>query len=127
MNHTRFLDCAFSVALCSPGVGQQRNFRLGAVLVDKKRIIASGYNSMITHPKTLRWYKYPYLHAEAAVIFKRGLDYCEGSRLYLCRIKRDESRALAKPCESCMALMESVGIKSVIYTLNEEEWEDLIP
>lgn len=120
-NHNRYINAAYSVALASPGAGgKNRNrFRLGAVLVDRKRIVAAKYNSLKTHPMMGFFYAYPYLHAEAATIFSYGIDNCYGSTLYVVRIKRDNSLGLAKPCSSCEKLIKLAGVKQVIYSTNE--------
>lgn len=120
MKHRRFLDAAYTAALASPGTrGNRSSFRLGAIIVAKKRILAAKYNSLKTHPKLARFYQYAYLHAESCAILSLGLANCSGTNMYVVRIKRDNSRALAKPCDECMKLIRYVGIKKVIYSIEE--------
>lgn len=108
---------AYAAALCSTGVGgKNKNFRLGAVLVRKKKILTAKCNSYKTHPKINKYYQWPTLHAEAAAILSLGMDNCEGTSLYVLRILRNKDIALAKPCKYCMRLIDSVGIKHIFYT-----------
>lgn len=116
--HKRFFDAAFAVALAAPGVGgkNKNNFRLGCVIVDKQRIVASRYNSLRTHPKLTKYFQWPYLHAEAHAIISLGLDNCVNKHLYVARIHRNNQLALAKPCSGCRALIKAVGISIVFYS-----------
>lgn len=125
-NHKRFLDTAYAVALAGNGVGGKtgKNFRLGSVIVNRHRVIeAARYNVLKTHPKLLQHYQWPYLHAEAHAILSLGLDNCMGKTLYVVRVLRDNSWALAKPCNSCMSLIKEVGIKSIYYSVSGDNYE----
>lgn len=109
---------AHAMALKSRGVGGHKNssFRLGAVLCDKNRIVAVGNNSYKTHPVLRHLTKWPCIHAEQDAIFSRGLDNCQGLDLYVCRVKRDGSIGMSKPCAVCSKLIEAVGIRKVKWT-----------
>ena len=48
--HTKYLQAAYKAAFLCPGFGCNR-FRLGAVLVYKKQILAIKTNTGKTHPK----------------------------------------------------------------------------
>jgi tRNA(Arg) A34 adenosine deaminase TadA len=117
--HFRYFEAAYTVALAAPGVGGTTGYRLGAVLVYKKQIIAARYNELRTHPKLLKWYPYPYLHAEAHCILAHGLNNCEHCRLYVMRIRKDKSIAMSRPCQCCRALIEYVGIDQVYYSKDD--------
>lgn len=125
MIHNRFIEVARAVALSSLGTGPNSQFRLGSVLVYKKRIISSGVNSHHTDRKMLKFYPYPFVHAESAAIFKRGLDNCYGCVLYSCRVKKDGTIALSKPCQFCSDLIKEVGIKRVVYSISENEYGEI--
>lgn len=115
--YDRKIEAAIAAAHCSAGVGGKNgNFRIGAALYDGKRLIVAKCNSYKTTPRALRWYKYPHLHAEFAVILHAGLDNCQGLTLTVARIKRDGSLGNAKPCQECQDLINHVGIKEIIYT-----------
>ena len=114
--HLRYLHAAYGAALASPGVGRNTNLRMGACLVRKKQILSVKNNSSRTHPKLLRFTPWPHLHAESAVILSHGLDNCAGATLYVLRILANKHLALARPCDTCAALISFVGIKRIIYT-----------
>lgn len=98
--------------------------RVGAVITKKKCMVSSAHNAT-------RCYRDPQgfilprkvehaLHAEQAAIIKAlnaGLQNdLVGSYLYVTRIKKDGSTAMALPCPTCQELIISVGIKRVFYT-----------
>ena len=115
--HNRYIQAAYSVALASPGAGGKNGrFRLGAILVDKKAIIAANFNSLKTNPKLCAFYEYPHTHAEAGAILSAGLNNCRDKILYVVRIRRDNTLAMAKPCGECQKLIQHVGIKKVFYS-----------
>lgn len=92
-------------------------YKHGAVIFDKLDIISIGYNKQ-KHTSTL--YKYGYkrcwLHAESDAIlsYSRILDLHRYSILVIRKSKTKLSSS--KPCESCMALIREVGIRTVYYS-----------
>jgi deoxycytidylate deaminase len=100
-------------------------FRLGAVLAKRKRIISAGFNNMRkTHP----FHKDEYslgLHAEIHACIGVSADELEGSSIYVARLLRDDSLALAKPCKVCLRFLLSVGISRVFYSTNEGGFVEL--
>ena len=93
---------------------------MGAVLVKGSRILAVGHNQL----RPSRIIGTETLHAEAAAILKllkegRQHDLVNAS-LYVTRYTRGGRIGLARPCDVCMSLIRSVGIREVSYTTNEE-------
>ena len=39
-------------------------------------------------------------------------------KLYIYRIRKDQSFGLSRPCHSCMAAIKDLGIKDIYYTTN---------
>lgn len=108
--------------------------RLGAVLIYKGKVMSVGWNSTKTSPlqRQLNRYRgynintstaHDTLHAEVACLSKiRDLDIdWNRASLFVCRIKKDGSRGLARPCKGCQALIKSMGIKNVYYS-TENGW-----
>lgn len=118
--HYRFFEAAHAVALSGPGAGGSAGYRLGAVLVYRKQILAARFNSLRTHPELLRFSSWPFLHAESACILSHGMNNCAGCKLYVVRIKRDNSLAIAKPCIACQQLIKEVDITEIHYTIGED-------
>ena len=94
--------------------------RVGAVIIKGGRLLSSGCNQTRYSRLSAR-NMYKSIHAEEACIIKllrkpNGLQLLAGATIYITRIKKDGSCGLAKPCKSCQALIDSVGIKKVIHT-----------
>lgn len=116
-SHYRPFLAAYNAALSSEGVGgSNRNFRLGAAISYKGRVLVARPNCFKTHSKLIKFYKWPFLHAEAYSILSLGMDNCRNKSLYVVRIKRDNSIAMAKPCLECQDLIDHVGISNVYFT-----------
>jgi len=93
-------------------------FRFGAVLARGRRRIGVGYNyvhnagNMFDDKKS--WLRSS-VHAEHSVL-KACQGDAEGATLYVVRLYRDDSRAMARPCRRCQRRISEAGIKKVIYT-----------
>ena len=88
-------------------------FRLGAILVKRGKIIGFGYNKAKSHPK---WGsgKFKTLHSEGDAIYcalRLGNDP-KDAIMYVYR----ENWNLSKPCADCLAHIQKVKIKKVIYS-----------
>ena len=111
-----FLEVAEVIAKRS----KSTRLKVGAVLVKDNRIIATGYNGLVSgaKPDVLEdengVTKKEVIHAELNCIIscaRNGVS-CEGSTLYLTH----------SPCESCAALIAQSGVKKVIF---KEYYRDL--
>lgn len=99
--------------------------RVGAVIAKGSRILSTGCNK-IGYSKLLPDRPYPEsIHAEQAAIInllrERRLSDLAGATIYVSRIGSGGSPRLARPCNYCHQLIESVGIKEVIFTTNTGE------
>ena len=112
------LRLAQKTACLSKGVGRNKNYRVGAVLFDKREnILAARHNSYKTHPLLSKFTDYPHVHAEQACLLHRGLDNCNGLSILVTRVKHPNSTlTMAKPCKVCTTMMKLVGIKNIYYT-----------
>lgn len=111
----RHIKLARNMALKS-----QSRFRLGAVLVKKKRVISTGYNQMKkTHTKMQIFNPKNHsvgLHAEVHCTLGVALADLYGAEIFVARVLRNDQLAMAKPCEICRKFLASVGIRSITYT-----------
>jgi len=99
------LDLAAKIAL---GGSPKRSFWLGAVAKRKDGAIVVSTNEKVQKPT-------PTAHAEARVLRKAG----KGATLWVGRVMRsDHSWAMAKPCKKCQALIRSMGVVKVYYTIS---------
>ena len=103
-------------------------FRLGAVLARKNRVLSTGFNDMRkTHPLQQKFSLDKSftlgLHAEVHTCIGVSAADLLGADLYVARILRDGSIALAKPCNVCTKFIQDVGIRRVYFTKENGELE----
>lgn len=93
--------------------------RVGAVIVKGDRILSTGYNQI--RPSKLLGVNT--LHAEAAAVLsllkQRRFHDLLGSTCYVTRFTRGGNLGLARPCESCVSILRSVGVSSVMFSADE--------
>ncbi len=89
--------------------------KLGCVIVKGGRIVSSGFNRINVHNSRHNYRRYVCsIHAEQAAI--RPNSSYDGASLYVARIGRAGNYLLSKPCEHCLNLIKSVGIRKIFYT-----------
>lgn len=117
ITETRLLSVCARIAVSSLGVGANRNYKVGAVLFNKRRILSGKPNSYKTHTALHKISKYPHLHAETHTIISYGLDNCSGLALLVTRVRQPNNQlTMAKPCSVCQELIHNVNIKECYYT-----------
>lgn len=94
--------------------------RVGAVIVRGNRVLATGCNR-IGYSRLLPDRAFPEsIHAEQQAILQllkeRRQHEMVGSTMYVSRVNNLGMARLSRPCDSCQRLIESVGIRKVIYT-----------
>lgn len=122
MQIQKIFNLTIDQAKLSPGIGSNKNYRLGACLFDKKkRILAIENNSYKTHPLVLKFSNYPFLHAEMSCLIHNGLDNSRNCDIMVVRLRKDNSLAMALPCPDCEDALKQSGIRRVYYTTNQSE------
>jgi len=99
--------------------------KIGAVIFGKKVIISKGHNCKQRGAKSLLpiFQKRPKsIHAEVAAIL-RAKQPLYRFNLLVVRVNRFGELRLAKPCDYCMAYLNYVGIKTIIYSTNTGKLE----
>ena len=102
--------------------------KIGAVAVYGHHIISSGFNTRKTSTLQKQYNIYRFsedtpasMHAEISclkpLIRRKDIDF-KNVELYIYREYKNGELALARPCPSCMALIQKLGIKSIYYTNN---------
>lgn len=101
---------------------------VGAIVVNKHRIISSGCNSaQRTHRIQVEYNKKRFnepstgmLHAEISALLplinKTDLSKAD---VYVYRELRNGNLGMSRPCKACMALIKELGIRKVFYTTND--------
>lgn len=100
---------------------------IGAVVVEGKTVISTGFNSKKTRPLQERANKYrhfesyhgavPMQHAEIAALshlIGKEIDWSNVS-IYVYRELLDGNRACCRPCAGCMKVIKDLGIKRIYY------------
>lgn len=121
----RIHDMAESLAYSS----DYHPYRVGAVIVKGRRIIAGGTNKNKTHTiirnKLDKFSLVNKLHAEMAAILRARTDL-NGAKIYVLRVCPDNAHGtgMSRPCKLCYRLIRGSGIKEVVYTTGnpEEPW-----
>ena len=113
-------------------IGELSDFprvKIGCVAVYKHKIISSGCNSTKTNPaqKRLNTYRFDAdtpatIHAEIScllpLINRRDIDFRDVS-LYVYRELKSGELSMARPCDSCMAMIRRLGVRYIYYTGNQ--------
>ena len=92
--------------------------KIAALIYDKKRLVSHGWNSFTTHPLQARFCSHPnriHLHAEVAAIVA-AKQSVEGMDMYVARVWRNGSPALAKPCSDCQKALAAFKLRNVEWT-----------
>lgn len=92
-----------------------------SILIKKKHILNFGFNSTKTHPKST--HNFHSTHAELSVLIGSDPADVLDSTLIVARFRSDGTLGLSRPCSSCWSMLQSYGVKEVIYSTNEKEWK----
>lgn len=127
----------FNIAREISYLSDYKRARLGAVVVEGKHIVSTGHNSNKTNPTQARYNIYRKIdktyparvHAEVSalnsLIGKKEIDFSR-LRLFVYREWKDGTRAMARPCPSCMALIKDLGIRKIYYSTPEGFVEEVL-
>jgi deoxycytidylate deaminase len=96
----------------------------GAVVVKGGRVLGTGWNKnrnnpLFVSPEHIK--SDCSYHAEEVAIREAGEDNVKGAILYVARVNRHGNDRDSKPCSKCATLIERVGIKRVIFTMEAGE------
>jgi deoxycytidylate deaminase len=99
---------------------------IGAVIVNKRKLVSAGINRLKTAPIQARYnrfrnysVKHDGLHAEIDAI--RNGDPCDikGATMYIFRKDLNGNMAISKPCNACIRAIADFGIREAWYTTPE--------
>ena len=126
---TKTQQSFFRAADAVSTLSDHKQTHLGCILVDKHRIISSGYNSSTRCSPLQKQidvarfgdpdkHKGP-VHAETACLLpliRQGYDMTR-SDLYIVRRHKNGSLALSRPCPGCMSLLRANGVRRVFFSV----------
>ena len=109
--------------------------KMGCIIVNKHKIISSGFNSETKCHRVqaeLDTYYYKMssrgkLHAETSALLPLRFTDLSKASIFIYRETKDGNKALARPCPCCQKLLRDKGIKHIYYTGNNSlVYEELI-
>jgi deoxycytidylate deaminase len=117
ISHENYLKRAMKQAVRTQDMKRQ----FGAVIVDRKKVIAEARNMRshpkipnVIHPVTLK--RYWGLHAEIAAMLRCPFNI-SGTTMYVWGQNiRSSKTVFSKPCELCYDFIKKRGIKTVVFT-----------
>jgi tRNA(Arg) A34 adenosine deaminase TadA len=98
---------------CAEANKSVETFKLGAVLLHGRTVVASGRNHN-NNPCGLHS-----VHAEMDALWKAGGWRTRGLHMVVVRILRDGRWACSRPCAACERAMARLGIAKVTYTTGD--------
>ena len=60
------------------------------------------------------------MHAELGAILGLDRSITEGATVFVARVGKEGDFKMSKPCSMCHAAMKHVGIKKVVYTIDDK-------
>lgn len=109
MNHDVFQQMAIEQSKKS-----SYKMQMGAVVVYRKNIVGKGFN--IVHSTGASHCEGR--HAEREALYRTTAKYRDGATVYVCRITKRGTLAMAKPCDACQTVMRKMNVKYVWYSHN---------
>ena len=98
-------------------------FKHGAVLAKGSKVLSLGVNKNQFSSFAAKFKKEPEhatVHAELGCILRVDRGSTSGATIYVVRINSQGEWRLSKPCCMCQTAMRHVGIRRVIYSVNEK-------
>lgn len=97
----------------------EHKFRVGCVVARGNRILSRGRNSYKSHTAASACQK---THAEISALTKAHKHDLRGATVYVARLLRDGTQALAAPCNNCLQAAVERGVSKVVYTASTDGW-----
>jgi tRNA(Arg) A34 adenosine deaminase TadA len=98
-------------------------YKHGAVMTKGSSIISLGVNKKQFNSFAARFRDVPEnatVHAELCCVLGVDKRTTSGANIYVARVNNAGKWMMSKPCPMCQAALNYVGIKKVIYTIDEK-------
>ena len=117
----RYFNLARNVAFNS----EYGKIRHGALLIKGGSIINTCYNKDKFCAFGTRFRDpdrgHATIHAELGCILGLDRSVTRGSTVYVARVGKLGNMKISKPCEMCEEVLRHVGVRKVVYTINDKE------
>lgn len=92
-----------------------------AVFTRRGRVLSVGCNKLTrTHPLIKRFHAHRTIHAEMdAILSVRHKHDLNGTYLLVYRENKSGMLAMARPCDTCIAIIKLFGISRIFYTTEQ--------
>ena len=101
-----------------------QKWNLIATITNKKPISVATNDLDKTHPRMAKFNPLRKAHAELRCINNAPRGKLKNATITVVRWNNDGWR-MAKPCGACMAYIKEVGIKKIIYSTNDNTFEEM--
>lgn len=117
----------FDVAKKVSRLSDHEEFKVGAAIYVKGRLISKACNNLKTHPDSIRYGRHVTSHAELRAINRiKNKALLNGATLVVYRQKKLGGLGLSRCCEECFKLVVKYGIKRIMYTTDTGYVEERI-
>jgi len=101
------------------------DYKHGAVLVKGGKIINTSFNKNSYCSFGCKFRNRdlgtPTVHAELGAILGISRTVTTGSSIYVCRVGKNGDYRLSKPCPMCDSALRHVGVRAVVWTINNKK------
>jgi tRNA(Arg) A34 adenosine deaminase TadA len=118
----KIMDRVIQDAIKNPIISRGRTSisRMAAWITDGSEIF-EGWNTYKTHPMMYKWsedHDKICLHAEIAALIQalREYSWLYNFDCYIARVLKDNTPALARPCETCLGALTYYEIRNIWWT-----------
>lgn len=111
----------FRLAIKAAKFSERKRYQLSAVLFVNKKPCSIGYNDFVkSHPLMGNQNSLKRLHAEMNAVsgLKHNWDM-KDAFLVVCRVKKDGSLGMSRPCIYCREVLKNKGINTIYYTTED--------
>lgn len=110
-----YVDRGMRFAIESALLSDCPTYKLGAVLMKNNQLVAEGRNYFRkSHPKSQTIYNG--IHAEFHCLTGVDPGKCRNCALFVARVTNAGTLSMARPCDDCLDLLKSRGIRVFYYT-----------
>lgn len=103
-----------------------KRVQIGTIIVDGKRVVATGSNTQRSHPVQAHYNSVGgrtspshYLHSELHALLRSGARSLRSAEMFIGRFERNGNLGNCRPCPACEAAIKAYGVKRIYYTDND--------
>lgn len=102
------------------------NYRHGAVLLSRGKVVASGYNYTLLTREVFSTRPHPGFHAEECCLASARARRVWGDTILVVRVNPRNELRLSRPCKRCLGLLRRKGVRRVLFSNDQGGIESLL-